>query len=383
MAIILIASLIYIIIISSIFISVKRIFLNLPNKSGSNVKISVVVAAKNEAHNLPSLINSLKEQSYPKELFEAIIVDDNSTDETFDKAKSLSSGLNNFSVYKAERKKYPGKKGALQFGIEKANNPFILITDADCQPEKKWVESFAGKFLSGSEFIFGAAPFIQNMCIPALPARFALAKARRAGRHPLGKSMINKISCFENLRTSVLTFSAASFGFPYSAAARSFGFSRSSFEKLSGYKNTTETLSGDDDLLLREAVKNKMKIDFTDAAASFVYSNTVTSFSDYLKQKARHTSTSPHYLFVHKLLLGFWHLLNLVMLFSPLLIPLSNNFLILFFVKIAGDIFLVSSVKKYFNYRFNFLEIVFLQIVYEIFLIINFFNAIFRKAEWK
>lgn len=363
MAIILIAPLIYFIIIFSILISVKRIFTSRTIKSGTRVKISVIAAAKNEERNLPSLINSLKAQSYPEKLFEVIIIDDGSTDDTFSKTKSLIDGSDNFSVYRAENKKFPGKKGALQFGIERAENPFIMITDADCQPEKKWIELFADKFASGSKFIFGAAPFIQD------------------------KSMINNISCFENLRTSLLTFSSASFGFPYSAAARSFGFSRSAFEKLSGYKNTTETLSGDDDLLLREAVKNKMKIEFIADESSFVYSNTVNTFSDYLKQKVRHTSTSLHYLFSHKLLLGFWHLLNLIMLFSPLLIFISDDFSPvfagLFFIKITGDIFLVSSAKKYFNYSFNLLEIIFLQIVYEIFLIINFFNAIFRKIEWK
>ena len=47
---------------------------------------------------------------------------------------------------------------------------------------------------------------------------------------------------------------------PYCASARSFGFKKSSFEKIKGYSNTVETLSGDDDLLLREAVKNNLKV---------------------------------------------------------------------------------------------------------------------------
>ncbi len=359
MSIILLITLIYVLAVSLIINSIKRIFTGLLAYPDPAIKISVIVAAKNEEQNISALVNSLKKQSYPEELLEVIIIDDGSTDGTFSKTKSLIDGLDNFSVYKAKDKKFPGKKGALQYGVERASYPFILITDADCQPAEKWIESFAGKFASGSDFIFGAAPFFQK------------------------KNLVNKISCFENLRTSMLTLSAASFGLPYSAAARSFGFSRNAFEKLSGYKNTTETLSGDDDLLLREAVKSKMKIDFIADPTSFVYSNTVSNFSDYLKQKARHTSTSLHYLFVHRLLLGSWHLINLFMLFSPFLVFISNNFLILFFVKITGDILLVSSSKKYFNYSFNFLEIIFLQIVYEIFLIINFFNAGFRKTEWK
>ena len=74
------------------------------------------------------------------------------------------------------------------------------------------------------------------------------------------KNLVNKISCFENLRSSVLSFSMASIGLPYTAAARNFGFSKNAFESLGGYSKTKDTKSGDDDLLLREAVKNKLKI---------------------------------------------------------------------------------------------------------------------------
>ncbi len=359
MTAILLISTIFIIFISLMLNSNKRIFVKYHSKLKTNITLSVIVAAKNEEKNLPALISSLVKQSYAADLFEVIIIDDNSSDNTFEKAKSLTENFYHFSIYKVTDKKYSGKKGVLEFGIAKAKNPFVLITDADCQPDKKWIESFARKLDSDNDFVFGIAPFIQD------------------------KTLVNKISCFENLRTQLLTLSFANLGLPYSAAARSFGFRKNSFDKLSGYQNTTETLSGDDDLLLREAVKHKMKIDIVADDDSFVYSNTSKSFAEYLKQKTRHTSTSLHYLFIHQLLLGLWHLINLFMLFSPLLMIFNIKFLILFLVKVLGDIYLISSTKDYFNYKFNFLEIVFYQVIYEILLIINFFNAIFRKVEWK
>lgn len=359
MTAILFISLIFIVFISLILNSIKRIFARYYSPAKPNIILSVIIAAKNEVENIAALIESLSNQLYPSNLFEVIIIDDDSSDDTLNKATSLTKELDNFSVYKVADKKFPGKKGALQLGIEKAKNPFILITDADCQPESKWIESFAKKLDSEIDFVFGISPFIQNI------------------------SIVNRISCFENLRSSLLTFSAANLGLPYSAAARSFGFKKDSFERLFGYKNTTETLSGDDDLLLREAIKHKMKIDVVADNNSFVYSNTPKSFTNYLKQKRRHTSTSLHYLLIHKLFLGLWHLINLFMLFSPVLIIFNTKFLILFFVKIFADIYLISSTKDYFNYKFNFVEIILYQIVYEILLIINFFNSIFRKVEWK
>ena len=187
----------------------------------------------------------------------------------------------------------------------------------------------------------------------------------------------------ENIRSSILTFTAAIIGIPYSAAARNFGFKKSSFEKIKGYSNTTETLSGDDDLLLREAVKNKMKIGFITKKESFVYSRTKSTLKEYLNQKARHTQTSLHYLTQHKLFLGFWHLLNLFFLFSPILIFVDSIFLSLFLIKIITDIVIVFNLQKYFGYNFNPVKIFYLQIMYEIFLIINFVNSLFGKSDWK
>ncbi len=359
MTFIFIVVVLYLVFISVIINTVKTIFMQSGQNIKSKVKISVVIAAKNEQRNLPFLIKAFKEQKYSEDLFEVIIVDDNSKDDTYKSGKELTEGLKNFSIYTVKEKQFDGKKGALQFGIGKAKNPYILITDADCRPEWNWIQTFADKFFVRFDFVFGVAPFFER------------------------KDFINKISNFENLRSSLLTLTSAKLNLPYSASARSFGFSKEAFQKVSGYSNTIETLSGDDDLLLREAVKHNMKIDVIADKSAFVYSESVNNINDYLKQKARHTSTSVHYLFSHKLFLGSWHLLNLFFLISPALFFISNKFLILFFLKLFGDISLVLITQKYFGYNFNFIDIILHQIIYEFMLVLNFFNANFKKIEWK
>lgn len=339
------------------YISIKKAFTKGINQS-SKEKISVVVAAKNEEKNIPTLIEALSKQDYDRDNYEVIIVDDYSLDNTFNIANESTSAYNNFRVLKAETKNLPGKKGALTKGIEKTNYDFILITDSDCVPQSNWINISAKKFSEGYDFIFGVAPFYNE------------------------NSFINNLSCFENIRTSILTLTAATTGFPYSAAARNFGFKKSSFKKLKGYLNTTETLSGDDDLLLREAVKNKIKIGVVTENDSFVYSKTKNNLKDYLKQKARHTRTSLYYLPVHKTMLSLWHLINLVFLFSPFLILIDSIFLSLFLVKIFTDIIVVYNLQKYFGYNLNPVKILYLQIVYELSLVLNFFNALLGKNDW-
>ncbi len=320
---------------------------------------SIIIAAKNEEQNITSLINSFQKLDYPKKNFEVIIIDDNSSDKTYKITEELIQNICNFYLFEAKDKELTAKKGALNCGIKKARYPYILITDADCRPKEDWLKFYSQKFQDAYDFVFGNAPFTPD------------------------NSFINKISCFENLRSSILSFSLAKIGLPYSISARNFGFKKSSFEKIKGYSNTTETLSGDDDLLLREAVKNKLKIDTILDRDSFVYSSTKNNLKEYLNQKARHTKTSLYYSPGRQLWLASWHVINLFFLLSPLLIFFNNLFILLFLIKLIIDLLVVKSLQKKFGYKFNMFEILYLQIIYEFMLIVHFINALFMKDKWK
>jgi glycosyltransferase involved in cell wall biosynthesis len=325
----------------------------------NQVRISIVISAKNEAVNIPFLLNSIQKLIYPKDCFEIIIVDDNSTDSTLCIVESYKSQLTNLKVIKAENKKYPGKKGALALGIKNATNDYILITDADCIVNPEWLIRYSEKFKESYDFLFGKAPFY-----------------KRPG-------IINAISRFENIRTFLLYIIALKLHFPYSATARNFGFCKSSFYKIKGYANTIETLGGDDDLLIREAVKYKMKIGYIDNKEAAVYSETKVRFYDYLAQRSRHTKTSIYYLLAPKLFLAGWHIINLVLVFSFFAGFFYEWLFIPFIIKILSDITIVKKNESKYDYKFGYLQIIYLQIIYEFLIVINFMNALFRKDKWK
>ncbi len=165
----------------------------------------------------------------------------------------------------------------------------------------------------------------------------------------LEKHLVEKLSAFENLKNSYLTIAAVGLNIPYSAAARSFGFRKTSFERIGGYSNTTETLSGDDDLLIREAVKNKMLIGTVIEPDALVYSAAPKNFNEYFKQKKRHLQTSFHYLLKQKLFLGFWHLINLISLLSIVLGFISPILALPFAVKVVYDLFVVTKHQQAFR----------------------------------
>jgi cellulose synthase/poly-beta-1,6-N-acetylglucosamine synthase-like glycosyltransferase len=326
-------------------------FKNLNSKENGKFKsnnISIIVPAKNEERNIDNLIAALKNLDYPEANYEVIIVDDNSNDDTFNIAKNLTNKLENFTVVSVPDKKYERKRGALDYGILLAKHPNIALTDADCVLEKNWLMCLSQKFSPSCDFVFGVAPFYQT------------------------NKLVNKVSCYENFRNSLLAISAANYGFAYTASARNFGFKKDAFEKIGGYKNTIETISGDDDLLLREAVKKGLKVCTLTAPGSYVYSETKKTFKEYFSQRARHTQTSFHYPFKQKLFLTLWHLINLAFVFSPAFMFINKIFILLFLIKIIFDTATAFAYQRKFSYRFLIIEVIYLQLIYEIFLIVHF-----------
>jgi poly-beta-1,6 N-acetyl-D-glucosamine synthase len=90
--------------------------------------VSIVVPAYNEAEVVESSIASLLELRYP--YYEVIVVDDGSTDDTYERMRRLEG--NHYGVkVSAFRKENSGKADALNYGIRRSRAPIIVCMDAD------------------------------------------------------------------------------------------------------------------------------------------------------------------------------------------------------------------------------------------------------------
>lgn len=99
--------------------------------SGKFPKISVIIPAYNEEKNIGKAIKSILNSNYPKNKLEIIVVDDGSTDRTYEiVSKFRKQGVR---VYRKEK---GGKASALNYGLKKVKSEFVLTMDADCFLEK-------------------------------------------------------------------------------------------------------------------------------------------------------------------------------------------------------------------------------------------------------
>lgn len=95
--------------------------------------ISIIVPVKNGALILPRCIESLKKQDYPPELFEVIISDGLSTDNTVEIA--LSSGA---KVIRNDKQTVaPGRN----IGFHASKGEIIVFTDDDCVMDRSWLRN--------------------------------------------------------------------------------------------------------------------------------------------------------------------------------------------------------------------------------------------------
>lgn len=98
--------------------------------------ISVVIPTFNEEKYLPHCLTSLKKQTFPD--FEIIVVDNNSSDQTVEIAKSFGA--------KIIKEKKQGTVYARERGFRTAQAPIIARTDADTEVSPNWLETIFSTF---------------------------------------------------------------------------------------------------------------------------------------------------------------------------------------------------------------------------------------------
>jgi len=263
---------------------------------GDPPPVSVIVAARNEAGTLPSLLDALAAQTHPNH--EVVLVDDASTDDTAAVITDWAENRPYVTVVRVTEPAPPRKKNALARGIEAATHDLLAFTDADCTPPPTWLSTLAQTHKDTEED-----------CV-------------LVGYSPLrGPGLVGRFSRYETLVAGLYTGAAIGWGRPYMAVGRNLSYSRGVFEATGGFAPTDDALSGDDDLFV-QAVHRR-----TDApiralldSRTFVPAEAPSSWTDWWRQRRRHVSAGRHYSWVVGLHLTVLHFSLILLWLAPLLL---------------------------------------------------------------
>jgi biofilm PGA synthesis N-glycosyltransferase PgaC len=284
------------------FLSVYYVSLLLPwiNQNSSVVNhyspfVSVIICSRNGLINLQENLPLFLAQNYPS--FEVVVVDDASTDSTYNWLLQLNHPL--VKIVQIENKIYSGKRNALLQGLTKASGEWMMLTDVDCKPaDANWLLSLVQSIPPKSNAYIGISPYNRE------------------------DSLLNRLIRWDALSIALQYTGFAYAGFPYMGVGRNMGWHISKKNELiSVLKNSISDsalpISGDDDITLQQMLPH-IELAVIKNPSTFLYSTSQQSLNDWLKQKSRHHTTGWKYPWRIQLMIGTIYLSKL--LFFPLVL---------------------------------------------------------------
>src|SRR3989338_4155726 len=294
-----------------------------------SVKVSVIVAARNEAGSVKGLLDALLHQSRLPE--EIVVVDDRSTDETFSIVTSYRA---QFPVIVPIRvAEVPDgvspKKHALSTGIAASSGDILFFTDADCQPPPGWIAGLLGMFDEYTGVVVGTY----------LPSLSPPNSTQQRGVLPAFVS-------YEKFKSTVLCAGSLGLGFPWMASGSSLAYRREVYDAVGGFTAFLESQSGDYDLFVQRVRRmTHWSVAFSGSVDTAVLTTAPANVTDFLRQRMRHFSAGRKYAKDVQIALVLYHASNLVAtagLFAYFLGLATVSALEAYAIKICADIILLA-----------------------------------------
>ena len=274
---------------------------NTSEKPATKDGVTVVVCAKNEAHNLENVIPQILNQKYP--LFEIILVNDHSTDTSLAVMQKFANLNSNLKILDLTHQS--GKKAGITEAIATASYEKILLTDADCLPKSSsWISLMSENLFGDKEFVFGYSGYKKQE-----------------------KSWLNKIIRFETLFTALQYFGYAENHNPYMGVGRNLCYLKTTFENANGFEKHIHIKAGDDDLFVNQnATATNVSLSYN--PDSFTYSEPKKTWKEWFVQKRRHTDVAKEYKPKHQLQLSLFYVSQFAVFALAIAALISRQFLI-------------------------------------------------------
>ena len=331
-------------------------------------RFSIVIPFRNEARNLPNLLNSLSALNYPSELFEILLVNDDSQDNfkpIFSAFKKKNPSLNLFLLQNMRKTNSP-KKDAINTAINVSNFEWIVTTDADCLVPKLWLQLF-NQFIEEDKPVFISSP-----------VKFIAQNSF--------------LFHFQHLNfTSLMGSTIGGFGIekPFMCNGANLCYRKNAFLELNGFDNNTNIASGDDIFLMEKMLKAyPKKVKFLKSHENIVETNAENSWKLFINQQIRWTSKSASYTSFFAKYVGIVVFLeNLTVLVLGILAILFPKFwiyfLLIFTTKIIVDFMLIAKTSLFLKSTKSLKYYLPASLLYPFFIVFTGCLSTFKNYEWK
>src|SRR5688572_1558020 len=240
-------------------------------------KISVIIPVRNEEENIIACLESVCRQDYPEDLLQIIVLDDSSSDRTWEilqdyhypgreifKARLTEVNNPEFSAY---------KKRSIDTGIGMAKGELIVTTDADCGHSPLWIKTMAS-FYEEKKAVFITAPVVLDC----------------------DRRLLQVFQSMDFMILQGITGASVQNNFHAMCNGANLAYTKEAFNEVSGFAGIDHIASGDDMLLMHKIVQRfPGKIFYLKSQDVIVHSQPQKTWREFLNQRIRWASKAVHY----------------------------------------------------------------------------------------
>jgi cellulose synthase/poly-beta-1,6-N-acetylglucosamine synthase-like glycosyltransferase len=249
----------------------------LPENTRPVHSFSVIVPARNEEAIIRSCLLSILKQNYPTDLFELIVINDHSTDNTRTIIQELQTDHPNLVLIDladhlhGELNSY--KKKAIEIAIAQSKGEWIVTTDADCFAKTNWLRSIDA-LIQARQPVFVAAPVM-------------FSNDRR---------FLSVFQLLDFLSLQGITAASVSAGYHTMCNGANIAYRKEAFYAVDGFRYIDQLASGDDMLLMhkiKQVYPDRIAYLFSEEA--IITTAPMPDWTSFLNQRIRWASKAAKY----------------------------------------------------------------------------------------
>lgn len=358
----------YLVLIGSFFIGFRKMPVFLEKEMVPRTGFSLVVVYRNEAENLPELLNSIVALDYPRELFEVFLVNDHSEDASVGICERYAKDFPEirFQLLNAESSLSP-KKDAIFLAAGKARFEYLAITDADCLLPSQWLRNFDQLLQEESPVLIAG------------PVGF---------RHAMSASFSEAFEEIDFLSLQGSTIGGFGMNKPFMCNSANLCYRKSAYLHLQQQRRDLGIASGDDVFLLQHFLQHQLPVSFVKSEKSIVQTGFQKSFQQLFWQRVRWAAKTSAYpdafgkivaivVFFTNLMTVIWFFLAVLQLW---------NFQLVFgmiLAKFLVDFLLIAVTSKFFGRKAVLASYWWAAVIYPFFSTAVALRSVFGGYYWK
>jgi len=328
---------------------------------------TIVVPFRNEAKNLPRLLESISNLNYPHKMIEIILVDDFSKDNSERVCiqwRMKHEYLDTTLLENLHLSNSP-KQDAIGRAMPIAKHNWVVTTDADCIVNKNWLLTLDNYIQTNNpEMIVGAVIY----------------KAKNNWFHHFQQ--------LDLMSLQGVTIGSFGIGKPFMCNGANFAYTKKFFSEIRGFGGISDTVSGDDVFLLQKAVNsNPDKVHYLKNTDSIVKTKPENDLYKLFMQRVRWAGKSTGYKSSYARFLAVIVLLmNLSLTFAFCLLPFAflnwKVLLSVFLTKYIVDYIMLYKSNAYLR-KGKFFVPVASSVIYPFFSSLVGIYSLFGSFKWK